>query len=57
MQLTIGILIAALGGVLFVTLTGNGPSARPLDQAVQKTADARAEALELAFQPRGTVNP
>lgn len=51
MQLTIGLLIAALGGILFTVLTGGGPKTEaPLNQAAERTAAARAEALQLAFE-------
>lgn len=49
MQLTIGFLIAALGGVIFTICTAGGPTAAPLNDAAAQAAQARAEAYELAF--------
>lgn len=49
MQLTIGFLIAALGGVIFTICTAGGPTAAPLNDAAAQAAEARAEAYELAF--------
>lgn len=50
MNLTIAILIAALGAALICTLTGSGPDGE-LREAANKLNTQRAEALQLITTP------
>lgn len=50
MQLTIAILIAALGAAIICTVSGSGP-AGPLREAANSLHEQRTEALQLISHP------